>query len=444
MPTDPADGTPGSNAYRRLFHNAAYVRVFSAGLGSVAGSSIAGVCLVWIVYTGTGSALDVGLLAASFLAGSIAFSVGGGALADRYDRRRLMIGSDVARALALVVVVVDLDLRGLDLPTIFAAYFVIAAFTTIFQPCEQALVPSIVEGPLVAEANGLVRSSRSILQFVGVAVGGLLIVTIGPVAGIAVNAATFGASALLLTGMVVPRPAGGGGIRTGYWAEIRAGFAWLGRAKGFLHLTLSATFFNFCSSLIATFIVVYSATVLHGSAFTYASLVAAEVGGYAVGPLLVSRTHAVRWAGRAWAVPYGVLSGLGVLVLVAAPDFPVSVAAMFALGALSGFAGTAWLTAAQLLVPGEMQGRYFGIDNLGSVAILPVAQIGGAFLIAGVGVREAYLLTGLVWVGAGLAFLGSRPMWRLGYPPHPEDRASYRSAAGASGTPGSRAGTRSA
>jgi MFS family permease len=434
-------------SYRALLRNGPYVRVLTAGIGSIAGSAIAGICFVWIVYAGTGSALDVALLAASALAGAILFSVIGGALADRYDRRRLMIGADLARALALALLFLDLHFRGLDLIGMFVTSFVIAAFTTAFTPAEQALVPSLVESAYVADANGLVRSTRSIMQFVGVAIGGALIVTVGPLAGVGANAATFGVSALLLTGMVVPGAAsrpGGPKDRPGYWAEIRAGFAWLGRATGFLHLTLSATVFNFCANLFGTFVIVYSAVVLHGSAITYASLIAAEVAGYALGPLLVSRTHAVRWAGKAWTIPYGAVSGAVLILLVLAPSELGAIAGVFAIGALGGFAGTAWLSAAQLMVPTEMQGRYFGIDGLGSVAILPVAEVGGAFLIAAVGIREAYLLAGIVWVLTGIGFLASRPLMRLGYPPHPLDRASYRSGAVASGTSGSPGESRSA
>src|SRR5208282_1883310 len=186
--------------YTRLLATPAYTRVFSAGLGSTLGQAVAAICLVWIVFTATGSALDVALLGTAWLVGGILFSVFGGALVDRYDRRRLMIAADVARALAMSAVV---ELHGFELVTILVAYFVVGAFSTIFNPAEQALIPALVDTPLVADANGLVRSSRSAAQFVGASLGGILIVTLGPVMGLAANAATFAVSALLLFGMTV-------------------------------------------------------------------------------------------------------------------------------------------------------------------------------------------------------------------------------------------------
>jgi MFS family permease len=436
-----------SGNYRRLFQNSGYFRVFNAGLGSTAGSAIASICLIWIVWSDTGSALDIGLLGTANLVAAISFSVFGGTLVDRYDRRRLMILSDLSRAAALGLVVVVLLREGFNFPVLLGASFVLGAFSTLFNPAEQSVIPLLVPPELVADANGLVRSSRSTVQFVGASIGGVLIVTLGPVSGVGVNVLTFLLSAALLTGMHVSSPRraaaeSGGGVRA-YFADVSAGFRWLRRARGFLQLTLSATFFNFCSTVVGTFLVVFATVVLHGSALVFASLLAVEVAGTAVGSLLVSRFGAERWAGKAWTVPYGVVSGALAVVLALVPSVPVALVVLFGIGALGGFAGTAWLTAAQLLVPAEMQGRYFGIDNLGSVAILPVAQIGGAFLIGLWGTGSTYLVVGVLWVVAGVVFLIPRALWRLGVPPAPEDAASYRTDAFAAGTPRSPEGIRS-
>jgi len=338
----------------------------------------------------------------------------------------------------MTVVVLALFLEGFNLPILLAAYAVIGAFTVVFNPAEQAIVPSLVPGGQVADANGLVRSSRSILQFVGISIAGLLIVTVGPSWGVAANAVTFALSAILLTGMRVPAlSALPESLPTGpsYFDDLRAGFQWLWRAQGFFQLTMSALVFNFSQAMIATFLVFYATEVLHGSALVYAALLAAEVIGTAIGSLLVGRLGAVRYAGKAWVVPYGIASGFMALSLALFPIAPLAVVDLFALGTLGGFAGTAWLTAAQLLVPTNMQGRYFGIDALGSAAILPAAQIGGAFLIYATSVQTTYLIAAVIWIVAGALFLIPRAMWRLGVPPG--RLVTSRIAADGAGTPGS-------
>ncbi len=203
-------------------------------------------------------------------------------------------------------------------------------------------------------------------------------------------------------------------MRQTYLRDIGAGFRWLVGARGFFQLTLSATVFNFCSTLIGAFLVFYATSVLHGSAGTFALLLAFEVAGTGVGALLVAPTRALRFAGLAWTVPLGVLSGAVAQALALAPSAPTAFVALFALGTFGGFAGTAWLTAAQPLVPREMQGRYFGIDNLGSVAIVPAAQVGGALRLGAFGILPTNLAVAAVWTVAGALFLLPRSLRGLG------------------------------
>lgn len=72
-----------ARSYRHLLHEVGYLRVFVAGLGSVGGQAVAGVCTIWIVAVETGSTLDVALLGTSSLVAGIVFSLIGGTLVDR-------------------------------------------------------------------------------------------------------------------------------------------------------------------------------------------------------------------------------------------------------------------------------------------------------------------------------------------------------------------------
>ncbi|MGC2289387.1 MAG: MFS transporter [Thermoplasmata archaeon] len=408
--------------YRALFRNAPFVKLFSAGVASILGATAAQVCLVWLIFSATHSSIDIAYLGVVGSLSGIAFSLIGGTLVDRYDRRTLMIISDFSRAAMTIILVAILATRGFNLPAILVEEFVVSAFTVVFNPAEQSYIPAVVGGRDLPDANGLVRSSRNAASFVGASVGGALIVTLGSVPGVAVMGATFLTSGILIalisrdrgalsaTAAVIRRKARFAG-------DLREGFAWLYRSTGLFQLTISATFFNFFSTVFGTFLVFYASDLLHGSALVYAGLLAVSVAGNGIGALLVGRVGAVRWAGKAWVVTYGVVSAGFLILLARFPSILLALPLAFAIGACSSFAGTAWLTAAQLLVPTEMQGRYFGIDGLGSWVIIPVGTILGGVLIAAVGVGETYLLAGVGWLLAGFVFLAPRALWRLGYPP---------------------------
>ena len=125
----------------RLFLNRNFLRLFAAGIASVSGASIAQVCLIWIIVADTGSALHRRARTPSRPSAGIAFSLVGGTLADRYDRRRLMVLADFSRAVTVAVLFVSLDVFGFRLGATLIASFVAAAFSTVFNPSEQAITP---------------------------------------------------------------------------------------------------------------------------------------------------------------------------------------------------------------------------------------------------------------------------------------------------------------
>lgn len=194
---------------RKGFRAALVHRDFRLLLASLATSGIGdwfyNVALVVYVLDATDSspawvaAASIGRLAPYILLGSL-----GGVIADRYDRRRVMVASDVASAalmLALALVVVT------EAPVAFAIAiaFLSTAAGTPFFPAVAAVTPSVVDEKSLAPANALIVSVDSLALAVGPALGGfLLLATASPATAFVINAATFGASALLLGPISIP------------------------------------------------------------------------------------------------------------------------------------------------------------------------------------------------------------------------------------------------
>lgn len=139
------------------------------------------------------AAATIGRLAPYILLGSL-----GGVIADRYDRRKVMVAADLVRAvlmIALALVVVT----GAPVAFAIAIAFASTAAGTPFFPAVAALTPSVVDEKSLAPANALITTVDSLSIALGPALGGaLLLVADSPVIAFLVNAATFGASALLL------------------------------------------------------------------------------------------------------------------------------------------------------------------------------------------------------------------------------------------------------
>lgn len=383
-----------------VLRNRNFARLFFAGATSIAGFSIGLVALTWIVYSKTASPLNVALIGVSFTLASVIFSLLAGALVDRHERRRLMILSDLVRALSLALLTVSYFFVGFNLPVILAVAFVLGSFSTLFDPAERALTPEIVGSAQIADANALVQTSNSVIRFASNAVAGVVIAAFGIEAAFALNSSTFVVSALLITSIMGFRgtskraTAISEGEKTSITRDIMDGFRYIYRNRGLLELTVSAGLGNFFFAMVFQFYVVYSSEVLKGSAEIYGILLAMLAIGFAPGSFLAARMKSVRFAGLSWIVG-GVASGLCVLILVALPQIFVALAAVFAIGLILGFTYTTWLTAVQLIVPSEMRGRYFGIDQLGSFAIIPIGQVLGGLTISAIGLTPDFMIAGV-------------------------------------------------
>ena len=393
--------------------NSGFARVFWAGVASKSGSSVTAVVLAFFVYSVTHNALALGSVAISETLAGMIFSLPAGTLADRYDRKRLMVLSDVVRGAGIAVLASYLVLIGFSLPFVVSVAFVVAGVGTVFGPAERALIPSLVSKASISDANGLVFSSRSFVSFVGASVAGVMIAAVGAPESLIYNTITFGVSALLLSFIHSTKPSGPTRItKSNLLSETKEGIKWLMSSPGLFQLTISAMFLNFFFTIPFTYYVVYS-SALSSSSIVYGLLIGATLAGTAIGSMLVGRTKALRHSGKVWVLGYGFGVGLSVVALVLFPTIAVAMPVSLCMGVFYGFVGITWLTTAQLVVPGEMQGRYFGVDTLGSIAILPLSQLVGGLLVQSQGIMWTFLFSGMGLIITGVVFMLPRSLRRL-------------------------------
>lgn len=397
---DQGDNRRGRTWGPAVLKNRNFARLFFAGVTSASGFAIGQVALTWIVFSTTKSALDVAYIGVSFVAASVIFSLAAGALVDRHERRKLMVLSDLARAASLAVLVVYLLVIGFSLPVILGVAFVLGSFTTLFQPAERALTPEVVGSEQLANANALVQSSNSVIQFASNGVAGVLVGVAGVITAFSLNALTFIVSALLILGIVgfaVPkRPTAGadGGPHPSVMADLREGFGYIARNRALLELTVSAGLANFFLVMALQFFVVYAQSVLQGGPVVFGFIGGSFALGFAPGAYLSARLRTVRFAGWTYIIS-GIADGICIAGLVAFPYLVTALVFAFMIGLFLGLLNTTWLTTVQLIVPTEMQGRYFGLDQLGSFAVIPVGQVLGGVVISTMGISTDYLIAAL-------------------------------------------------
>ncbi len=298
---------------------------------SQAGSALRLVAVPYQIYVLTGSTLAVGLLGLFSAVPLIALSLWGGVIADRVDRRRMLLVTNTCLALTSVALALSTQAGLATVPVLYALTAVGSGFSALDQPARSALAPSLLERRLIPSAMALNQTQFQVAQVVGPALAGVLIARFGLAPAYWIDVATFTVATGALLLMRVPRS----DVRIVHAAPLRAladGMAFL-LSRPLLLATMSVDFF-------ATFFAVSRAVMPYFADRVFAvgpeglGLLYAAPG---VGATIVALTSG--WTNRAQR------RGLGILVSVAIFGLAI---ALFGLLPATGFiAGLVLLAIAQ-------------------------------------------------------------------------------------------------
>ncbi|MGI0054826.1 MAG: MFS transporter [Thermoplasmata archaeon] len=404
-----------------LLSNSKFARLWTAGIVSRFGSALGYVVLIWYVYAETGSAIAIVYVGLAEFLPTVALGLFSGAVVDRYERRSVVFLSVLGRAAAMGALVLSLYILGFSLDIIVAASAVFAVCATFFGPGSDALLPEIVPRESLDTANGLSESTESVAGIVGGAAGGVLVLVVGAVPSLGVDAASYLVAGILvaligttaISKELKPRS-------ESFVGEVREGLVFLRRSEGLFQMTVVSLVMNFLFSIVLTFLVVYTVELLRTGPVVYGVLEALLAAGWGVGGLMVGRLRLTRFTGRLVALT-GLVEGAGVLGLTLVPSVPVALPLIFVVAIWQGVLNVAALSTVQAVVPQEIQGRYLATDNALSYAAIPASQIFGGILIATSGLPFTFLLVGIGSVVAGIAFLFLRSLRTFGYSPRAQN-----------------------
>lgn len=387
-----------STSPTRVLRHTSFRLLWVGSVTSAAGASIGSIVVVWLVYFATRSPIAISLLGVVQFLPTLLFGLLAGALIDRWDRRRLMLACDIARAICFGALALFVLVYGANTLVLIGVVFAVAAFSTAFRPATNATVPRLLPSREVTDGNGLLQGGSTAASFLGSPVGGVLVVTVGAVVGLALNALTFAISATMIFLMVIPAaqptPAGAGSPRRSLLAEVAEGFRFLRSQRALLLITLTAMVANFFLAIWGGFTVIYAAVQLHQGAEGFGFLVAANTGGFAIGAILPGRLRTDRAPGL-WLIASWGLVGFFIVALAYTSSLLVAVPLTLVAGALLSLGNTTWLSGVQRSVPDEYLGRYFATDEAGSFAMIPLGIAVGGLFVAFFGISVAYVIAGV-------------------------------------------------
>src|SRR3954452_8629074 len=180
------------------------------------------IALAFAVLELGGSATEVGIVLAVRVAPMVATLLIGGVVADRLSRRSVMVVADIARFLTQGAIALLLLTGTAEIWMLAVLSGATGAATGFFNPASTGLIPAIVPSDQIQQANGVRATALSGGEIVGPAVAGVLIAGFGPGWALAIDAVTFGVSAMFLVRLHLPaHVAREGGS---FFADLREGW----------------------------------------------------------------------------------------------------------------------------------------------------------------------------------------------------------------------------
>lgn len=358
------------------------------------------VALAFSVLDLTGSAGSLGVVLAAQTIPLVVFVLFGGVWADRLPRRRVMIASDLVRALTQGLCAALLLTGNAQLWEVAALQAVYGTARAFFDPAALALVPETVRVDQLQQANSVLALSDNLAAVIGPAVAGVIVAVSQPGWGLAVDAVTFVGSAVCVGAM--PAVTAAVRRRSSMLHELRAGWSAF-RARRWLWVTVLCftLYVGFCWAPWQVLGPEIAAQSLGGPGAWAAIVVALGVGsiiGGIVG-LRIRPRHPFRLTMTLFAT---VTPAMYVLVGAHAP-LPAILALALVDGAAGTLFNTVWFTAMQSDVPSEELARVFSWDYLGTTAVLPLGQALSGPVGATLGLSTTFYWT----AGATMVLFGS-------------------------------------
>jgi MFS family permease len=382
-----------------------FARLWAAKAVSHVGDGAALVALVVYVQQSQrrGVAVSALLLAVTLptLLGPLA-----GALADRVEQRRLMLGAQAGQAVLYGVMAAVLP----PFPVLLALVAAASLLATVFAPAGRSVVPALVAPGELVRANAWMGMALTLQGTIGPAVGGLLIAGAGVRGALWGNALSFAVSAALVGRLPALPPQPAGTERVGLLKGTGEGLTYALRHPVTRALVVGLGFGVMFAAVDDVALVFLAREDLDAGALGYGILVSVYGIGFALGSVVLMRTRAT---GAVAAFTLGLLlTGTGGLLTGLAPVLGLAAFAQAVAGSGNGLEVVATDTLVQRSVPRSHRGRVFGVVSAatllgGAVArglggvLLDLTSARATFVIGGCGVLLVTLIAVVLLRGAG-------------------------------------------
>lgn len=372
------------------------------------GNVMAGIALTFAVLDLTGSASDLGLVMAARMTPMVVLLLWGGVIADRFSRTVVIQVSNLASGLTQAAIAVLVLTQSAQIWQIVVLSLVNGVASAFSFPALASVMPQLVGGDQLQRANAMMSISRNGLAVFGPSLGALIVVTLGSGWALAVDAATWLASAALLLPVRLP-PIGRLDSSTTMFADLREGWNYFVTTTWLWVVVLAFGALNAISGiwLVVGPVVAQDTIGRQG----WGLVLSAEAIGLLLTALILLRVP-LRRPLLAGMMGISIL-GLPMIMLGLQPRLALLVVIALIAGMGSELFGLGWNLAMQEHIPTDMLSRASSYDALGSLIATPLGTLVAGPLAVAIGGGPTLVGAGVFYVAICAMVLTSRSVRRL-------------------------------
>ncbi|MDB5072340.1 MAG: Permease, MFS-type [Candidatus Eremiobacteraeota bacterium] len=389
------------------FRSSAFSRFYAGQALSYLGDGLRTLAIPLLVFRLTGSATAIGWTWGLELGPYALVSLIGGSLADRVDRRRLMIASDALRFAVMGAFSILFATGHLSIGMVYGGVVVLAIGGSIFLGAQMPSLRYILGADGVKSGMSSLVATEQTVGLVAPPLGGALMGIVGPLPALVINTITYLFSQAAIASVPTFGPQTPGGVPTPreIASDVVTGWRHLMADAAIRTTAFYSLFFNLVGSIGFVALIPYFKRAFGAHDAAVGLAFGCFAGGAALGSFVAGRTH---WpVGRALVIA-NLIDGVGWLPLPWAHSMPVAVAGIVVSSACAGYFVTTIISWRMRIVPEDVVGRVFGVVRLiVLIGILP-GSVAGGWLADHIGVRETMAISAFGYLITGALMATSR------------------------------------
>jgi MFS family permease len=376
-------------------------RFWSASAVSQLGDGIRITALPLLAAVTTREPLPVAAVSAAVWLPWLIFGLIGGTVVDRVDRKRLMEAGQVARMLVMAGLAAAVFTHLESIWLLIVVAFLVGVGEVFVDTALQAVVPALVEEAQLDHANGRVIAAELLAnELAGPPIGGFLF-TIAHAVPFVSDAASFGASGLLLATL-------GGDFKvshgeresTSAWRDVKEGASWLFHHPVLRPIAFAIAATNFGFMAFGGILVLFAREKLHVGAVGFGLIISAAALGGLLGSMVAARIAERIGRGRAVVVGLALIGLFSAAVGLTSDPF-LAGGLEFLVGFSGALVNVPGLTLRQLLTPNRLLGRVVSTFRMVGYGFIPIGALAGGWIASAWGLRSTF------FVGGGVCFVAA-------------------------------------